>query len=226
MIPRKTRKVNGLRNSPTKKKNVISFLCREYLSLENIHQLSQLQLSRFISFFPLDIRIYRKFFLILVNYFFVSLNPHFSNVTFLYSLKRLNLKVWWCLQGISKCNSGKIWVKSTNFYHTILKFMPFEKMFDNFFSHIVKINTRKILNRYPFARISICKRLGTLRYIKDNFPLCMLTCFCCQDIRFQISLMKSITLLLKSLVGNYVTFGNWMFFQNNQNITLLTLSTF
>ena len=33
------------------KKNVISFLCREYLSLENIHQLSQLQLPRFISFF-------------------------------------------------------------------------------------------------------------------------------------------------------------------------------
>ena len=40
---------------------------------------------------------------------------------------------------------------------------------------------------------------------------------CCQDIRFQISLMKSITLLLKSLVGNYVTFGNQMFFKNSQS---------
>ena len=74
------------------KKNVISFLCREYLSSENIHQLSQLQLPKFISFFPLDIRIYSKFFLILVNYFFVSLNSYFSNVTFLYSLKRLKLE--------------------------------------------------------------------------------------------------------------------------------------
>ena len=77
---------------PQKKKNVISFLCREYLSLENIHQLSQLQLPRFISFFPLDIRIYSKFFLIFVNDFFVSLNSYFSNVTFLYSLKRLKLE--------------------------------------------------------------------------------------------------------------------------------------
>ena len=77
---------------PQKKKNVISFLCREYLSLENIHQLSQLQLPRFISFFPLHIRIYSKFFLILVNYFFVPLNSYFSNVTFLYSLKRLKLE--------------------------------------------------------------------------------------------------------------------------------------
>ena len=159
----KNRKVNGLQNSPTKKKNVVSFLCREYLSLENIHQVSQLQLPRFISFFPLNVRIYPKFFLILVNYFFVSLNLHISNVTFLYSLKRLNLKVCWCFQGISKYNNGKIGVKSMNFYHTI---------------------------------------------------------------RFQISLMKSITLLLKSLVGSYVTFGNWMFFQNNQNKTLLTLNTF
>ena len=159
----KNRKVNGLQNSPTKKKNVVSFLCREYLSLENIHQVSQLQLPRFISFFPLDVRIYPKFFLILVNYFFIFLNLRISNVTFLYSLKRLNLKVCWCFQGISKYNNGKIWVKSMNFYHTI---------------------------------------------------------------RFQISLMKSITLLLKSLVGSYVTFGNWMFFQNNQNKTLLTLSTF
>ena len=96
----KTRKVNGLRNSPTKKKNVISFLCREYLSLENIHQLSQLQLPRFISFFPFGIRMHHKFFVILVNYFFVSFNPHFSNVTFLYSSKRLNLKVCWRFQGI------------------------------------------------------------------------------------------------------------------------------
>ena len=159
----KNRKVNGLQNSPTKKKNVVSFLCREYLSLENIHQVSQLQLPKFISFFPLDVRIYPNFFLILVNYFFVSLNLYISNVTFLYSLKRLNLKVCWCFQGISKYNNGKIWIKSMNFYHTI---------------------------------------------------------------RFQISLMKSITLLLKSLVGSYVTFGNWMFFQNNQNKTLLTLSTF
>ena len=159
----KNRKVNGLQNSPTKKKNVVLFLCREYLSLENIHQVSQLQLPRFISFFPLDVRIYPKFFLILVNYFFISLNLRISNVTFLYSLKILNLKVCWCFQGISKYNNGKIWVKSMNFYHTI---------------------------------------------------------------RFQISLMKSITLLLKSLVGSYVTFGNWMFFQNNQNKTLLTLSTF
>ena len=135
----KNRKVNGLQNSPTKKKNVVSFLCREYLSLENIHQVSQLQLPRFISFFPLNVRIYPKFFLILVNYFFVSLNLHISNVTFLYSLKRLNLKVCWCFQGISKYNNGKIWVKSMNFYHTI---------------------------------------------------------------RFQILLMKSITLLLKSLVGS------------------------
>ena len=39
---KKTRKVNDLQNSPTKKKIVISFLCREYLSLGNIHQLSQL----------------------------------------------------------------------------------------------------------------------------------------------------------------------------------------
>ena len=159
----KNRKVNGLQNSPTKNKNVVSFLCREYLSLENIHQVSQLQLPRFISFFPLDVRIYPNFFLILVNYFFVSLNLYISNVTFLYSLKRLNLKVCWCFQGISKYNNGKIWIKSMNFYHTI---------------------------------------------------------------RFQISLMKSITLLLKSLVGSYVTVGNWMFFQNNQNKTLLTLSTF
>ena len=61
------------------------------------------------------------------------------------------------------------------------------------------------------------QRLGTLSYIKYNFPLCMLSCFCCQDIRFQISLIKSTTLLLKSLVGNNVTFGNRMFFQNSQS---------
>ena len=44
-----------------------------------------------------------------------------------------------------------------------------------------------------------------------------LSCFCYQGIRFQISLMKSITLLLKSLIGSYVTFGNRMFFQNSQS---------
>ena len=148
---------------PQKRKTQFHSYVENVLSLENIHQLSQLQLPRFIYFFPFDIRIYPKFFLILVDYFFVSLNPHISNVTFLYSLKRLNLKVCWRFQGISKYNNGKIWVKLVNFYHTI---------------------------------------------------------------RFQISLMKSITLLLKSLVGSYVTFGNWMFFQNNQNKTQLTLSTF
>ena len=35
--------------------------------------------------------------------------------------------------------------------------MLFDKMFDNFFSRIVKINTREILNRCPFARIGTCK---------------------------------------------------------------------
>ena len=104
---KKTQRFNDSRwfddsqNPPTKKKNVISFLCREYLSLENIHQLSQLQLPTLYLFSPLDIRIYPKRFLIIVSYFFVSLKPYFPNVTFLYSLKRLqNLKVWWCFQGI------------------------------------------------------------------------------------------------------------------------------
>ena len=153
----KTRKVNGLRNSPTKKKNVISFLCREYFSLENIHQLIQLQLPRFISLFPLSIRIHPKFFLILFNYFLVSFKTHFFNVTFLYSLKRLKLKVCWRFHGISKCNTGKIRVKSTNSYHTILKFMPFEKIFHNFYLRIMKINTCKILNSCSFTRISTYK---------------------------------------------------------------------
>ena len=75
---------DDLQNPPTKKKNVISFLCREYLSLENIHQLSQLQLPTLYLFSPLDIRIYPKRFLIIVSYFFVSLKPYFPNVTFLY----------------------------------------------------------------------------------------------------------------------------------------------
>ena len=106
------------------------------------------------------------------------------------------------------------------------------KMFDNFFLQIVKINTRKISNSCPFARISTCKEQEREGILKIIFLLCMLTCFCCQDanlflllgysisnlvdeidyftwdIQFQISLMKSITLLLKSLVGNCVTFGN------------------
>ena len=47
---------DDLRNRPTKKKNAISFLCREHLSIENIHQLSQLQLP--ISFFSLWILVY------------------------------------------------------------------------------------------------------------------------------------------------------------------------
>ena len=34
-----------------KRKTLFHSLCREYLSLENIHQLGQLQLPRFISFF-------------------------------------------------------------------------------------------------------------------------------------------------------------------------------
>ena len=68
------------------------------------------------------------------------------------------------------------------------------------------------------------QRFGTLWYIKENFPLFMLTSFCCQDIRFQILLMKSITLLVKCLVGNYVTFENSY---DNQDISImLTLSTF
>ena len=75
---------DDLQNPPTKKKNVISFLCRECLSLENIHQLSQLQLPTLYLFSPLDIRIYPKRFLIIVSYFFVSLKPYFPNVTFLY----------------------------------------------------------------------------------------------------------------------------------------------
>ena len=92
---------DDLQNPPTKKKNVILFLCRECLSLENIHQLSQFQLPILYLFFPLDISIYPKCFLIIVSYFFVSLNPSFSNVIFLYSLKRLqNFKVWWCFQGM------------------------------------------------------------------------------------------------------------------------------
>ena len=48
-----TRNVNDSGNLPTKKKSVISFLYREYLSLEKIHQLSQLQLPTLYIFFSL-----------------------------------------------------------------------------------------------------------------------------------------------------------------------------
>ena len=39
-------------------KNVFSFLSREYFSLKNMHQLSQLKLPTLYIFFPLDIRNY------------------------------------------------------------------------------------------------------------------------------------------------------------------------
>ena len=136
--------------------------------------------------------------MLIISLFF--LNPYFSNVTFLYSWK--DYKTWLfanVFRWYRNVTWGKIWVKSTSIYQTILKFMLSGEMFDNFFLQIVKINTHKISNSCPFARISTCKEQEHEGILKIIFLLCKLTCFCCQDANLFLLLGYSISNLVDEI---------------------------